>query len=33
MGAEPWKWESRELLAMTIYVKNQSHGKPVEVVL
>jgi len=33
MGAEPWKWESRELLAMTIYVKNQSQGKPVEVAL
>jgi len=33
MGAEPWKWESRELLAMTIYVKTQSHGKPVDVVL
>jgi sulfur-oxidizing protein SoxA len=33
MGAEPWKWESRELLAMTIYVKNQSHGKPVDVAL
>jgi sulfur-oxidizing protein SoxA len=29
MGAEPWKWESRELLAMTIYVKNQSQGEPV----
>jgi len=33
MGAEPWKWESRELLAMTIYVKNQSQGEPVNVVL
>lgn len=33
MGAEPWKWESRELLAMTTYVKNQSYGKPVNVVL
>ena len=33
MGAEPWKWESRELLAMTIFVKNQSHGKPVNVTL
>jgi sulfur-oxidizing protein SoxA len=33
MGAEPWKWESRELLATTIYVKNQSHGKPVSVAL
>ena len=33
MGAEPWKWESRELLAMTSYVKNQSYGKPVDVSL
>jgi sulfur-oxidizing protein SoxA len=33
MGAEPWKWESRELLAMTSYVKNQSYGKPVDISL
>jgi sulfur-oxidizing protein SoxA len=33
MGAEPWKWESRELLAMTAFVKNQSFGKPVDVAL
>jgi sulfur-oxidizing protein SoxA len=33
MGAEPWKWESQELLAMTSYVKNQSHGAPMSVAL
>ena len=33
MGAEAWKWESRALLAMTIYVKNQANGKPVDVAL
>lgn len=33
MGAEAWKWESRELLAMTIYVKNQANGQPVNVEL
>ena len=33
MGADAWKWESRELLAMTAYVKNQSHGEPVAVAL
>ena len=26
MGAEPWKWESDQLLAMTTFVRNQSHG-------
>jgi sulfur-oxidizing protein SoxA len=31
MKAKPYKWESRELLGMTAYVKNQSMGKPVEV--
>ena len=31
MGAAPWKWESDPLLAMTVYVKNQSHGMPVTV--
>jgi len=31
MGAEVWKWESGELLAMTVYVKNQSQGAPVSV--
>ena len=31
MQAEPYKWESREMLAMTVYVKNQSSGKPMAV--
>jgi len=31
MGAEPWKWESEQLLAMTAYVKLQSRGMPVNV--
>ena len=31
MTAKPWKHESEELLAMTIYVKNQSRGLPVNV--
>ena len=31
MGAEAWKWESPELLAMTTYVKTQSQGEPVAV--
>ncbi|GAC1424803.1 MAG: sulfur oxidation c-type cytochrome SoxA [Candidatus Velthaea sp.] len=31
MGAEPWKWESEQLLAMTTYVKSQSRGMPVAV--
>ena len=31
MKAKPWKWESRELLAMTAYVRNQSRGNPVKV--
>ena len=33
MGAEPWKYESEELLAMTIYVKHQSRGEPVQISL
>jgi len=33
MGAEAWKWESSELLSMTTYVKNQSKGQPVDVIL
>lgn len=33
MGAEPWKWESRELLAMTTFVKHQSRGQPMSVAL
>lgn len=31
MGAEPWDWESEELLAMTVYVRRQSKGMPVDV--
>ncbi len=33
MGAESWGWESDELLAMTVFVKNQSQGEPVNVAL
>ena len=32
MGAEPFKWESPDMLGMTTYVKFQSHGAPVHVV-
>lgn len=31
MQAEPWKYESEPLLAMTTFVRNQSHGTPVQV--
>ncbi len=31
MGAKAWKWESAPLLAMTVYVKHQSRGMPVNV--
>ncbi len=31
MKATPWKWESRELLSMTAFVRNQSRGKPMNV--
>jgi sulfur-oxidizing protein SoxA len=31
MGAKAWKWESRELLSMTAFVRHQSRGKPVAV--
>ncbi len=31
MKADKWKWESNELLSTTIYVRNQSRGKPVAV--
>ncbi len=31
MKAKPWAYESQELLAMTIYVKHQSFGLPVNV--
>ncbi len=29
--AEPWKWESDELLAMTTFIRYQSRGMPVKV--
>lgn len=31
MKAEPYKWESKEMLSMTAYVKHQSKGMPVNV--
>jgi sulfur-oxidizing protein SoxA len=31
MKADAWKWESRELLSMTTYVRMQSRGMPVQV--
>ena len=31
MGAKPFKYESKQMLAMTIYVKNGSRGKPMNV--
>ena len=31
MGAEPWKWESSEMLGMTAYVGLQSRGMPMTV--
>ena len=31
MKATPWKWESRELLSMTAFVRHQSRGKPMNV--
>ena len=31
MGAEPWKWESGDMLAMTSFVGLQSRGMPVQV--
>jgi sulfur-oxidizing protein SoxA len=30
-GAEPWKWESQEMLSMTAYLGLQSRGMPVQV--
>ena len=30
-GAEPWKWESSEMLAMTAYIGMQSRGLPMTV--
>ena len=31
MQAKPWKYESDQLLAMTVYVRHQSHGMPMNV--
>ncbi len=31
MGAKPYKYESKQMLSLTIYMKNQSRGKPMNV--
>ena len=31
MKAKPWKWDKKDLLGMTIYVKHQSLGMPINV--
>jgi sulfur-oxidizing protein SoxA len=31
MGAKPYKWESKQMLAMTIFIRNMSKGKPMNV--
>ena len=33
MQAKPYAWESRELLALTAYIKNQSRGMPMNVAI
>ena len=33
MKAKPWKWKSKQLLAMTIYVNAQSKGMPINIQL
>jgi L-cysteine S-thiosulfotransferase len=33
MGAEPWPFESRELVAMTTFVRHQARGLPVDVAI
>jgi len=33
MGAKKWKWESEQMLAMTIYLKLQSRGMPVKSII
>lgn len=33
MGAEAWKWESDAMLSMTSFVRNQSRGEPIQVVV
>ena len=31
MGAKPYKWESKQMLSLTTYIRNLSKGKPVNV--
>lgn len=31
MGAKPYKWESKKMLSMTIFIRNMSKGKPMSV--
>tara|TARA_B100001996_G_scaffold118339_1_gene89577 strand:- start:291 stop:1100 length:810 start_codon:yes stop_codon:yes gene_type:complete len=31
MGAKPYKWESKEMLSITIFIRNLSRGKPMNV--
>ncbi|NQV82541.1 MAG: sulfur oxidation c-type cytochrome SoxA [Rhodospirillales bacterium] len=31
MGAKPYKWESKEMLSLTIFMRNGSRGKPMNV--
>ena len=31
MGAKPYKWESKQMLSMTTYIRNLSKGKPMNV--
>ena len=31
MKAKPWKWEKNQLMAMTVYVRHQSRGMPMNV--
>ena len=31
MSAKPWKWESDDMLGMSVYVNNQAKGKPMAV--
>jgi sulfur-oxidizing protein SoxA len=31
MGAKPYKWESKQMLSMTIFIRNMSKGKPMSV--
>jgi sulfur-oxidizing protein SoxA len=31
MGAKPYKWESKQMLSLTVYMRNGSRGKPMNV--